>query len=261
MNERCYFPDTTLLITVYNRSRSLQRLLSAFEDLNCRFGDIVVSDDGSRQEHLDAIRNLQAIHPFRLITTPENKGLGHNINKGQDAVTTPFTLYVQEDFVPKSVFPSCLQEALEHMNVRQDIDLVRFYSYFRYPHLKPLKNGLSEMEFNRLNLGYKKYYMYSDHPHLRRSNFFEKFGRYVEGRNLDATEYNMMISFLQKKGKALYFDNHKGIFDQLNSPDEPSTFRRNFWRESENIFVAGLRHIYRHVKFRYDYFFLNKSTM
>ena len=52
MNEPLSFPGVTLLVTVYNRSRSLDRLLDAFKQLNCHFGDIVVSDDGSKPEHL-----------------------------------------------------------------------------------------------------------------------------------------------------------------------------------------------------------------
>ena len=166
---------------------------------------------------------------------------------------------MQEDFVPRDIFPDKLQEALKYMNERSELDMVRFYSYFKYPYLKPISEGISEMEFKRLRPGYKKYYMYSDHPHLRRSNFLEKFGRYVEGKNVDVTEYMMMISFLQNKGKALYYNDHKEIFDQLNSPDEPSTTKRNFWRESNNIFVSALRHVYRHIKFRLDFFFMNKN--
>ena len=34
-----------------------------------------------------------------------DSGLGNNINKGQDAVKTPLTLYVQEDFTPAAIFP------------------------------------------------------------------------------------------------------------------------------------------------------------
>ncbi|MES2703261.1 MAG: glycosyltransferase family A protein [Bacteroidota bacterium] len=253
MDQTFYFKGITLLVTVYNRSRSLERLLAAFERLNCRFDDIVVSDDGSRDEHLNAIRGLQSRFEFRLLTTPENKGLGHNINKGQDAVHTPYTLYVQEDFVPRDVFPACLQESLRHMNEREDIDIVRFYSYFKYPCLKPIKEGLAEMYFNPAYPGYRKFYMYSDHPHLRRSNFLQKFGRYTEGKKMDKTEYEMMQSFLRKKGKALYFENHKEIFDQLNSPDEPSTIKRRPWTESNNPVIAVIRDVYRHVKFRCDY--------
>jgi len=255
MNEQNIFSEVTLLITVYNRSRSLERLLAAFENLNVRFGEIIVSDDCSRPEHIKAIRDLQAKYAFNLITTPVNRGLGHNINKGQDAVETPFTLYVQEDFVPRNIFPACLHEAVRHMHGNGELDMVRFYSYFKFPYLKPVNGELSEMLFDTTFAGYKKFYMYSDHPHLRRSNFLSKFGRYKEGANIDVTEYRMMISFLQKKGKAFYYENHKDIFDQLNSPDEPSSFKRDFWRESNNVIVSSVRHIYRYVKFRLDYSF------
>lgn len=260
MSQANSFPDVTLLITVYNRSRSLERLLSAFAHLGCHFGDIVVSDDCSKPEHLAAIHEVCQKFGCRLITTPQNKGLGHNLNKGQDAVKTPYTLYVQEDFVPRDVFPDCLREALNHMGQRADLDLVRFYSYFKYPCLKPIAKGVSEMQFRPTYLGYRKFYMYSDHPHLRRTNFFEKFGRYTEGIRIDKTEYRMMMSFLQNKGKALYYEDYRGIFDQLNSEDEPSTIARASWRLTDNPLISAARHIYRHVRFRYDYLFLRAKS-
>lgn len=228
----------------------------AFEAIGCCFEDVVVSDDCSKPEQLDAIKLLQQRFGFRLITSLVNRGLGHNLNKGQDAVRTPYTLYVQEDFVPREIFPSYLREALQYMTERSELDMVRFYSYFKYPCLKPIKDGLSEMQFRPTYLGYKKFYMYSDHPHLRRSNFLQKFGRYEEGIRMDATEYKMMMNFLKKKGKALYYENYNGIFDQLNPPGEPSMVKRESWRVSNNPLVAAVRHVYRHVKFRFDYWFV-----
>src|SRR5690554_2565351 len=92
-----YFPEISLLVTHYNRAKSLENLLESFHLLKCVFGGIVVSDDGSRQEHLDYVKSLQAKYSIRLLCAAQNKGLGNNINKGQDAVMTPFTLYIQED--------------------------------------------------------------------------------------------------------------------------------------------------------------------
>ena len=43
-----FFKDVTLLVTHYNRSRSLEHLLESFLNINCLFEDIVVSDDGSK---------------------------------------------------------------------------------------------------------------------------------------------------------------------------------------------------------------------
>src|SRR5581483_5614559 len=98
MSSAFYFPSVTLLITHYNRSSSLERLLAHFRQLGCTFGEIIVADDASKPEHIDKIKSLQPLYLFRLLTVPQNGGLGRNLNRGQDAVKTPYTLYVQEDF-------------------------------------------------------------------------------------------------------------------------------------------------------------------
>ena len=251
------FPEVTLLITHYNRSCSLERLLSTLKNLGLLFDDIVVSDDGSKPEHQEKLRLLQNDYRFRLITSERNRGLGHNFNKGQDAVQTEYTLCIQEDFVPNPEFVPALGHALEFIKQRPDIDMARFYAYFKYPYLKPIGKGFSEMQFSPWAPGYKKFYMYSDHPHLRRSDFFKKFGRYKEGIKPDITEYKMMQSFLRHNGKAIYFDRFQDLIDQVNSNSEPSTIRRNFWRETDNTVIGTIRHIYRHLKMNLDYMFGN----
>jgi len=175
--------DVSLLVTHYNRTSSLTKLLEVLDAQNLRFGEIVISDDGSNQESIEKLKLLQKIHSFTLVLTPQNKGLGNNINKGQKAITTPYTLYVQEDFVPKPLFAEKLVKAISFMDERPELDMVRFYAYFKYPFLKPYRNGFSDMIFNAWPWywGYRKFYFYSDHPHLRRSNFLEKFGRYDKG--------------------------------------------------------------------------------
>jgi len=247
-----HFDSITLLITHYNRSQSLERLLQAFNRQEIVFGDIVVSDDGSKPEHLDRLKAIQSTYNFQLITTPKNKGLGNNINKGQDAVKTPYTLYVQEDFDPLPGYAKHLEDALGIMEERADIDMARFYAYFKYPYLKPCRDGFSEMMFSVWKPGYRKFHVYSDHPHLRRSTFFTKFGRYPEGLKGDRTEFLMAISFLKNKGKAMFYEDFKGLFDQLNSSDEPSTMKRSDLRQSSNLFISFVRGIYRNIKHNYD---------
>jgi glycosyltransferase involved in cell wall biosynthesis len=247
------FNTITLLITHYNRSQSLQRLLQTFKSQGIQFGDIVVSDDGSKPEHLDKLKEIAPQYNFRLITTPKNAGLGNNINKGQDAVTTPYTLYVQEDFDPLPGYAQHLQDALDILNERQDIDMARFYAYYKYPYLKPIRKGFSEMIFNFGAPGYRKFHYYSDHPHLRRDTFFKKFGRYAEGYNIEKGEFMMTMSFLKNKGKAIFYDDINGLFDQLNTAAEPSTMKRNNLKLSGNPLIVFVRDIYRHLKYNYDY--------
>jgi glycosyltransferase involved in cell wall biosynthesis len=247
-----HFESVTLLITHYNRSSSLERLLKSYKNLGCSFGGIVVSDDGSREEHLSTLKELQQEYVFDLVTTPKNKGLGNNINKGQDAVKTPYTLYVQEDFEPAADFALHFGNSLNMMDERSDLDIVRFYAYVKYPYLKPYKDGFSEMYIHRWSADYMKIYYYSDHPHLRRSNFFEKFGRYAEGLKGDRTEYLMCVSFIRNKGKGLFYNKYKDLFYQKNSEEEPSTMTRSDWKQSPNIFIRIVRDVYRQLKYNYD---------
>ena len=250
-----HFPTITLLVTHYNRSQSLDRLLQAFKKQEITFGNIVVSDDGSKPEQVERLKELILQYHFDLVTTPKNKGLGNNINKGQDAVTTPYTLYVQEDFDPFPGYAKHLQDALSIMDERADVDLMRFYAYFKYPYLKPYRDGFSEMVFKIWYPGYKKFHVYSDHPHLRRTSFFEKFGRYAEGIKGDRTEFLMNLSFIKKKGKAMFYEDFKGLFDQVNSSDEPSTMTRSDMRQSNNPLIVLARAVYRNVKHTWEVLF------
>ena len=161
------FKEISLLITHYNRSESLEKLLKSFESRQCNFAEIVISDDGSKLEHLNYLKKIQPIYNFKLVTSEVNKGLGNNMNKGQDAVTSEFTLYVQEDFIPTSAFANNFQNALKILKEQKGLDIIRFYAYVKYPYLKPYKNGFSEMLIKPWYTDYMKIYYYSDHPHLR----------------------------------------------------------------------------------------------
>ncbi len=246
MNISYSFPEVTLLITHYNRSSSLERLLATFRQLNCTFGEIIVSDDASKPEHLEHVKAMQPEYDFRLITTPLNKGHGHSMNKGQDQVKTEYTIYVQEDFVPSAIFPVRFQDALQFMKEDKQLDYIRFWAYLTsYPMLKPYGKGFSEMTYSFWNTDHLKFYQYSDTPHLRRSTFFQKFGRYKEGLKGDVIDYLMAISFLQNKGKGLFYNEYTTLFSHENSHDEPSTMRdlKN-WKQSYNVFVRAMRWAY-----------------
>ena len=68
-----HFDSVTLLITHYNRTSSLERLLKSYRDLECSFGGVVVSDDGSKEQHLSRLRELQEEYSFDLVTTHKTK--------------------------------------------------------------------------------------------------------------------------------------------------------------------------------------------
>ncbi|GAB2693299.1 hypothetical protein GCM10027037_15930 [Mucilaginibacter koreensis] len=243
-----HFPDVTLLITHYKRTDSLQKLLQAFAAQQITFGGIVVSDDRSGDEYLPRLQELSAQYNFKLVTTPVNKGLANNINKGQDAVTTPLTLYVQEDFTPNNGYNNYLQQAVSYLQTDKSIDMVRFYAYFTYPYLKHYKDDFYLMDFSPWYWGDRKFHVYSDHPHLRRSDFLSKFGRYREGIPSDKGEFMMALSFLKHKGKALIYKDPKALFTQANTEAEPSTVSRKSMSYTDNALVTLPRFVYRVVK-------------
>jgi glycosyltransferase involved in cell wall biosynthesis len=259
MTSDYFFKDVSLLITHYNRSSSLERLLSTYRSLNYNFEEIIVSDDGSLQEHLEAIKELQEQYKFKLITTKVNSGLGNNINKGQAAVTLPYTLYVQEDFIPLPAFGERFRDALEIINKNKELDIIRFYSYIKYPHLIPYEKGFSKMVYKRWSLNYRKIYFYSDHPHLRRSNFIEKFGPYTEKVSVDRSEYRMCISFIQQRGKGLFYNDYLSLFKQFNPEEEPSTTLRSVLTLSKNPFIKLSRDFYRQFRYNFDLRFLRTN--
>lgn len=251
-DDRIIFDDVSLLVTHYNRSKSLERLLRTFAELGMEFIEIIVSDDASKPKHRQYLEQLSSQYRFRLIKAPVNGGLGNNLNKGQDAVNSPYTLYVQEDFVPLPEFKLRFPQALEMLKENQDIDIARFYSYAPYPYSIPYRHGFSKLIYKPWFIKTHKIYQYSDHPHLRRSNFFQKFGRYTEGIKSDKTEYEMCLSFIQNRGTAIFFDNYKELFQQENSSEEPSTVTRSHWKQSDYILVSLIRGIYRQLKYNYD---------
>jgi glycosyltransferase involved in cell wall biosynthesis len=259
MGESEIFNEITLLVTHYNRSMSLERLLKSFKERQIRFKEIVVSDDGSKIEHLKNLELFKDKYGIRLVLAEKNKGLANNINKGQRAVSTPFTLYVQEDFIPTQRFNKSLTDGLKLIQEDSNIDLVRFYAYRKHPYLKPLINGFSEMKFHFWRPNAYQFNCYSDHPHLRRSSFLDKFGEYEEGIKSDRAEFKMAISFVQHKGKAIIHDDYREIFIQENSSAEPSQVARKKLKKqvqlSDSFVIKIMRSVYRNIKFRAEYLF------
>ncbi|MEL7588101.1 MAG: glycosyltransferase family A protein [Prolixibacteraceae bacterium] len=255
-----FLDQVALLVTHYNRSSSLERLLESFKQQKIEFKEIIISDDGSHLDHLTRVRRLRDKFNFKFVESDKNRGLANNINKGQRAVSASYTLYVQEDFVPADQFIDRLKDGLKLIEKDPTIDLVRFYAYHKHPYLKPLKDGFAEMKFFFWRPNFWQFFCYSDHPHLRRSSFPAKFGDYKEGISSDRAEFLMAISFLKNKGKALIHKDYSHIFFQKNDQLEPSQISRKKIRKymqlTDSFLIRMLRTIYRNIKFRLDYLFL-----
>lgn len=239
--------EVTLLITHFNRSESLRRLLKEIQAYNALFHEVIVSDGGSNEIHIKNVHQLHDEFNFTLLTSETNKGLGNTINQGQDAVKTPYILYVQEDFIPKVAFRNALVDGLEIIKNEPQWDIVRFYSFpwAPFPYLKAYKKGFSEMKFSLWPwyFSHIKFYVYSDHPHLKRRSFQDKFGRYIESPKGDVTEMGMCRAFLKKNGRGLYFNNYKDLFEH-NNDHEPGLFRPEKLKTKKYSDIAPLYWFY-----------------
>lgn len=248
------FDDLTLLVTHYNRSMSLEKQLNEFSK-QCSFAEIIVSDDCSNSQEIKKVIELQKQYNFRLVRSDSNKGLGNNINKGQKEVKTNFILYVQEDFVPFPEAVNIIYDGLNELQTSPELDIVRLYAYNKFPYLKEYKKGFSEMLFKPIIKGYRQYYYYSDHPHIKRSSFLNKFGPYKEGITPEQTEYRMMINFLKRRGKGIFFNDYKSVFFIAADSVTKRTSWMHFRRQKTYFLINVIRDSYRYLKFNLDYIF------
>lgn len=246
------YKDVTLLITHYNRPCSLDRLLHSLQKAGISFEEIIVSDDASQQPCYRQLLTLQSKYNFTIVPGSINKGLGHNLNKGQQAVKTPLVLYIQEDFEFTPLFIEELPEAIRIMQQDKTLDMVRFFAHSRYPYLKPYSTEYEEVAIPILALDYHKIYAYSDTPHLRRSSFQKKFGPYREGINADRTEYRMCVSFIRNGGRCIISKHYARLFTHQNIPDEPSTIHRPGRQFSNDFFIRTVRYWYRQLRYNFD---------
>jgi glycosyltransferase involved in cell wall biosynthesis len=246
------YRDVTLLITHFNRTTSLERLLLSFQRLDMVFAEVIVSDDASNTPHLQHLQELQMVYHFRIVTAERNGGLAANINRGQRAVTTPYILYVQEDFEVTRLFKTTMPEALALMEQDKGLDLVRFFAHYRYPYLRPYSGDFEKVAIPLLALDYTKIYSYSDTPHLKRVGFEKKFGAYREDLKADRMEYRMCVSFIVNKGRCVITKHYASLFIHNNLATEPSTATRPPRQSSKDFLIQIIRFWYRQLKYNWD---------
>ena len=247
-----WYKDVTLLITHYNRTVSLERLLRSFQKLEISFAATVVADDGSNASQLQQLTALQQKYGFQLVTAEKNSGLAANINRGQKAAATRYILYVQEDFEANALFKKTLPEAMMAMERDKGLDLVRFFAHFRYPYLIPYTDEFEEVAIPSFATDYNKIYAYSDTPHLKRASFTDRFGLYREDLAADRMEYRMCVSFIVNKGRCLLSTDYAKLFTHTNISGEPSTTRRPPRQTSKALHIRIARFCYRQLRYNLD---------
>lgn len=176
--------DVSVLFITYNRSDLLE---IAFQSIRERmdFGNLrvefVVSDDASDPAHLSRVRSL----PFdKRLLSDTNEGLGANTNKGIVATKGRYILQIQDDFEFVGA-RTLLFTAMQIMQTDRDVGIVQLTNETPgVPHeARFLDDGTRYLVFE--NDGIPQLpdcsaRPYSDRPHLKRREFCEDVGPYME---------------------------------------------------------------------------------
>lgn len=90
-------PKVSVIIPVYNVERFLPRCLDSIVAQTLREIEIICVDDGSPDRSADILKRYAAQDGRIRIISQENRGLGGARNRGFDAATGEFILYVDSD--------------------------------------------------------------------------------------------------------------------------------------------------------------------
>lgn len=224
----------SILITHFNRPEALAICIAAIKKVKFQIPiELVVSDDGSRPENLSPLQEL----PIDvLVTSPKNKGLASNLNRGIKACKGDFIMYIQEDFIIKPEILNVLPESIDVLNSGQ-IDMVRFRANYVFNHLVPLTKHISiipKFSFKNFNINT---FQYSDNPFITTPAFFEKHNYFLEQASGPYGETEFAIRVLKSKSKIAIAD--KNYFDAnvesssvmvTHSVKKRFGFKRKIWR-------------------------------
>lgn len=178
-------PDISVLLVTYNRSDMLERtvhFLRERADLDGLIVEYVITDDASEPAHLDRVLSLAA---DTHVTSPVNRGLGHNCNKGIAACAGKLIFQLQDDWEflgPADVLKTAMRilDADPEIGVVQLIDAVP-----DLPHeLRTLADGIAYRVFANDGLSQRRpsgARPYSDQPHVKHRQFIHDIGPYQEG--------------------------------------------------------------------------------
>ena len=183
--------------------------------------ELIIADDGSQDETKRIINELR---PGMAIFNPKRSGLGANMNRGIAAAGGDYHFILQDDFAARFNLDKYLQLAISALERFQDIDLIRFGSlmdsvrWFPDIHKKSTrKTRLAHVTEERRQINGHEIvvvtaknpkvdvFVYSDNPHLRRSDFCAKYGSYKENVKTSETEIDFMRRYNANGGKAAWF--------------------------------------------------------
>jgi glycosyltransferase involved in cell wall biosynthesis len=175
--------DISVLITTYNRSELLLPTLKNLEsilELLPYSSEVVIADDCSNSAHREVIDSIPSV---RVVRTEQRSGLGANTNNGLSHCAGRLVLQVQDDWKCQADH-SFLNDVYEFIGLSSDVGVVQLtavgtdlpveHRFFGETSFRVCRNDhLPWMRHCSVR-------PYSDQPHLKRREFIESVGPYLE---------------------------------------------------------------------------------
>lgn len=107
-------PKASVIISIYNKFHYLELVLAGFEQQSEKDFEVILADDGSNGQTVEAIRQYQQKSPLQLRHIwHEDKGFRKTriMNKAVVAAASPYLIFVDGDCIPHARF---VEEHLRH---------------------------------------------------------------------------------------------------------------------------------------------------
>ena len=135
-------PKISIVITVYNGEGFLETTLLSIQNQDFKDIEIIMIDDGSRDNNVNLIKKLMIKDPrIKLLQNEENRGMLYTKTKGVLNSKGKYVMLLDEDdiYVQKDAFLTLYLEAEEN-----NLDIIGFAQTWSNIHLKKNKNKLGE---------------------------------------------------------------------------------------------------------------------
>lgn len=213
------WPEVTILICTYERQKELAATVDALrENMSYPTDKLkwLICDDSSPSQYASRLAKRPGYRDLHIevVNTEKNGGWGRNVNNGNNAVTTEFTFFIEDDKILRKALD--LRVGIAAMMEMPYIGMMRYRGtagdHLILHHMevnitKWLPDyqggvGLSgRLTYCLIDQGSPALNIYSHGPHLKRSNFHQFYGAYPEGLKLGPTEEAMAFQVKEKMPK------------------------------------------------------------
>ncbi len=208
------------LFITYNRSELLQIATNAIMPVLKKSSipvEFLVSDDCSSDEHRAVIESI-AFDTYQF--SGKNAGLGANCNSGMRACTGKYILQLQDDWLFHGTAEDILT-ALEILETNPGVGVVQLNTTHSDIPAKAMvtPDGAVYIEYSNdllpwvRNCGVRPY---SDQPHIKRREFLDDLGPYLEGVPMSVMENEFKKRVAnQKRWKVASLSNTHSLFEHI----------------------------------------------